>query len=87
MFPISIVLDPRSNLGHIPYGEKTLIKETLLNTLESRDIIQALSTILIDDLIASLSHNRSKVMMPVIELQVNMSTSLDEKSIKVELED
>ena len=50
-------------------------------------IIEALSTMLIDDLLASSSHNHSKVKIQCMKQQSNKSTTLEEKSIKVELED
>ena len=40
----------------------------------------------IDDLLAS-THKRSKVMMQFIERQSSRSTTVDEKSVKVELDD
>ena len=42
---------------------------------------------LIDDLLASSSHNHSKVKIQCMKQQSNKSTTLEEKSIKVELED
>ena len=76
VFPIATVLDPRFKLGHIPYGEH--------NMLESVRIIEASSCMSIDDLLASSSHKRSKVRMSFMEQQSNRSTTLDEKSAKVQ---
>ena len=39
MFPMATILDPRSKLGHIPYGDHKFVTETLLNLLESVHII------------------------------------------------
>ena len=86
MFPIATILDPRFKLGHIPYGEHDFVMEILLNMLESVRIIEALSSTSIDNLLASSSHKRSKVMMKFMEQQSNRSTTLDGKSEKVELE-
>ena len=66
MFPNALVLDLRFKLGHIPHGHK-IFMETLLNMLESVHLIDALSSTSIDDLLASSSHKRSKVMMQVME--------------------
>ena len=41
----------------------------------------------IDDLLASTTHKRSKVMMQFMEQQSSRSTTVDEKSVKVELKD
>ena len=41
--------------------------ETLLSMLESVCIVEASSSMLIDDLLASTTHKRSKVMMQFIE--------------------
>ena len=59
----------------------------LLNMLKLVCIIEALSSMQIDDLLASTTHKRSKVMMKLMERQSNTSTKVDEKSIKVESED
>ena len=66
MFPNALVLDLRFKLGHIPHGHK-IFMETLLNMLESVHLIDALSSTSIDDLLASSSHKRSKVMMQFME--------------------
>ena len=87
MFPIAIGLDPRFKLKHIPHDERKFIMETLLNMLESVRIIEASSSMLIDDLLASMTHKRSKVKMQFMERQSSRSTTVDEKSIKVELDD
>ena len=87
MFPSATMLDPRFNLGHIPYGEYNFVMEILLNMLELGCIIEALISILINDILVSSSHKCSKVMMQLMEQQSNGSTTLDEKSVKVELED
>ena len=63
MFPIATVLDPRFKLEHIPQGEHKFFMETLLNMLESVCIIEGLSSMPIDDLLASTTHKLSKVMM------------------------
>ena len=87
MFPISTVLDPRLKLEHIPHGEKKFVVETLLNLLESVRIIKGSSSMPIDDLLASRTHKRSKVMMQFMERQSSRSTTVDEQSVKVELDD
>ena len=87
VFPIATVLDPRFKLRHITYSEHNFVKEILLNMLESVRIIEASSSTSIDDLLSSSSHKRSKVMMQFMEQQSNRSTTLDEKSAKVELGD
>ena len=63
MFPIATMLDPRFKLEHIPYGKHKFIMETLLNMLESVCIIEALTSMPIDDILASMTQKRSKVMM------------------------
>ena len=83
VFPITTMLDPRFKLGHIPYGEHNFVMEILLNMLELVRIIEGLSSTLMDDLLASSSHKRSKVMIHFMDLQSNKSTILDEKSAKV----
>ena len=87
MFPIATVLDPRFKLEHIPHGEHKFVMETLLNMLESVCIVEALSSMPINDLLASMTHKRSRVMMQFMEQQSSRSTTVDEKSVKVELED
>ena len=87
VFLIATLLDPRFKLGHIPYGEHEFVRAILLNMLESVRIIEALSSTPIYDLLASSSHRHSKVMMQIMEQQLNRSTTLDEKSAEVELED
>ena len=84
MFPIVIVLDPRFKLKHIPRDERKFFMETLLNMLESVCIVEASSSMPIDDLLASTTHKRSKVMMQFMERQSSRSTTVDEKSIKVD---
>ena len=74
MFPIATVLDPRFKLGHTPHGEHNFVMETLLNMLESMSLIQRLTSTPIDDVLASLIHKRSKVMMQLIERQSNRYT-------------
>ena len=54
-------------LSHIPQGEHNFVSETLLNMLESMRPIQASTSTLIDDVLASASHKRSKVMMQFME--------------------
>ena len=87
MFPIATVLDPRFKLEHIPHGEQKFVVETLLNLLESVRIGEGSSSIPIDDLVASRTHKRSKVMMQFMERQSSRSTTVDEQSVKVELDD
>ena len=87
MFPIATVLDPRFKLEHIPHGEQKFVVETLLNLLESVCIIEGSSSMPIDDLLASRTHKRSKVMMQFMERQSSRSTTVDEQSVKVELDD
>ena len=87
MFPIALVLDPRFKLEHIPYDEHNFVMKILLNMLESVCIVEASSFTSIDDLFASSSHKRSKVMMQFMERQSNKSITLDENLEKVELED
>ena len=87
MFPIATVLDPRFNLEHIPHGEHKFFMETLLNILESVHIIEGSTSMSIDDLLASRTHKRSKVMMKFMERQSSRSTTVDEQSVKVELDD
>ena len=67
MFSIAIVLDPRFKFGHIPHGEHNFFMETLINMLESMRPIQASTSTPIDDVLASSSHKRSKVMMQFME--------------------
>ena len=67
MFPIAIVLDPRFKVGHIPHGEHKFVMKTLLNILKSVRPIQASTSTLIDDILASLSHKHSKVMLQFME--------------------
>ena len=87
MFPISTVLNSRFKLEHIPHGEhNNFVMETLLNMLGSVHIIEALSSMPIDDLLASTTHKCSKVMIQFMQ-QSSRSTTVDEKSVKVELED
>ena len=87
VFPISTLLDPRFKLKHIPYDEHNFFMEILLNMLKSVCIIEVSSSMPINDLLASSSHKRSKVMMQFIEQKSNRCKTLDEKSTKVELED
>ena len=74
MFSIATVLDPRFNLGHIPYSKHNFVIETLLKMLESVRPIQALTSTPIDDVLALSSHKRSKVMMQFMERQSNRYT-------------
>ena len=67
MFPIAIVLDPIFKLGHIPHDEHKFVMKTLLNILESVRPMQASTFTLIDDILASFSHERSKVMLQFME--------------------
>ena len=87
MFPIATVLDPRFKLEHVPHGEHKFVMETLLNMLESVRIIEASSSMPIDDLFASMTHKHSKIVMQFRERQSSRSRTVDEKSIKIELED
>ena len=87
MFPVATVLDPRFKLKHIPHSVHKFIIETLLNMLESVRIVEASTSMPIDDLLASTSHKRSKVMIQFKEQQSSRSTTFDEKSVNVELED
>ena len=41
----------------------------------------------IDDLLASRTHKRSKVMIQFMERQSSRSTTVNEQSVKVELDD
>ena len=63
------MLDPRFKLEHISYGEQKFVMETLLNLLESVRIIEGSSSMLIDNLLASRTHKRLKVMMQFMERQ------------------
>ena len=74
MFPIVTVLDPRFKLGHISHYEHKLVMETSLNMLESAHPIEASTSTLIDDFLASSNHKCSKVMMQFIERQSNRCT-------------
>ena len=87
MFPIATMLDPRFKMEHIPHGEQKFVVETLLNLLESVRIEEGSSSMPIDDLVASRTHKRSKVMMQFMEPQSSRSTAVDEQSVKVELDD
>ena len=87
MFPIATVVDPRFNLEHIPHGEQKFVMETLLNILESVRIIESSSSMPIDDILASRTQKRSKVMMQFMERQSIRCTTVDEQSVKVELDD
>ena len=87
IFPIATVLDPRFKLEHIPHGEKEFVMETLLKMLELVCIIEGSSSMPIDDLLASRTHKRSKVMMQFMERQSSRSTTIDEQSVNVELDD
>ena len=57
--------------------------ETLLNLLELVRIIEGSSSMLIDDLLASRTHKRSKVMMQFMERQSSRSTPVNEQSAYV----
>ena len=63
VFPIAAMLDHRFKWGHIPYSEHKFVMKILLNILESVHIIEASSSMLIDDLLDTSSHKCSKVMM------------------------
>ena len=67
MFTIATVIDPRFKLEHIPHGEHKFFMETLLNMLESVRIVEGLSSMSIDDSLASMTHKRSKVMIQFME--------------------
>ena len=67
MFPIATELDPRFKLKHIPHREQKFVVKTLLNLLKSVRIIEGLSSMPIDDLLASRTHKRSKVIMQFME--------------------
>ena len=87
MLSIAIVLDPRFKLGHIPHGEHNFVMKTLLNMLESVLPIQASTSTPIDDVLASSSHKRSKVIIQFMETQSNRYTTIEEKSVQTELEE
>ena len=87
MLSIAIVLDPRFKLGHIPHGEHNFVMKTLLNMLESVLPIQASTSTPIDDVLASSSHKRSKVIIQFMERQSNRYTTIEEKSVQTELEE
>ena len=55
--------------------------------LELEHPIEASSSKPINDLLASLSHKRLKVMTQFMEWRSNRSTTVEEKSEKAELED
>ena len=59
MLPIATLLDPRFKLEHIPHGDHKFVMETLLDMLESVCIIEASSSMPIDDLLASMTHKHS----------------------------
>ena len=63
MFPIATVLDPIFKLEHILHGEHRFVMKNLLKMLESMRILEALSSMPIDDLLASTTHKHSKVMV------------------------
>ena len=67
MFPIATMVDPRFKLEHILHGEQKFVMETLLDMLESVCILEASSFIPFDDLFASTTHKRLKVMIQFIE--------------------
>ena len=81
------MLDPRFKLEHIRHSEYKLVIKNLLNMLESVGIVEASSSMPIDNFLASTTHKRSKVMMQFIDRQSSKSTTVDEKSLKDELED
>ena len=87
MFLISTMLDPKFKLKHIPHGELKFFLKTLLGMLESVRIVEASSSMPIDNHLASMTHKHSKVMMQFMERQSSRSTIVDEKSVRVELED
>ena len=67
LFTIDTVLDPRFKLEHIPHGEHKFFMKTLLNMPESVRIVEASSSMPIDDLLASTTHKSSKVMMQFMD--------------------
>ena len=79
MFPTATQLDPRFKLGHITYGKHNFVMAILLNMLELVRIIEASSYTSINDVLASSSHKRLKVMIQFMERQSNRSTTLGEK--------
>ena len=52
MFPITIVLNPIFKLEHIPQGENKFFMKTLLNMLELVNIVEASSSMPIDNILA-----------------------------------
>ena len=58
MFLIATMLDLRFMMEHIPHDEHKFVIKTLLNMLELIRIIEALSSIPIDDLLASTTHKQ-----------------------------
>ena len=87
VFHIAIVLDPILKFGHIPNGEHKFFMETLLNMLESVCPIQASTYTPIDDLLTSLSHKRSKVVMQFMERQSYRFIAVKERLAEIELEE
>ena len=87
IFPIATVLDHRFKLEHIPHGEHNFFMKTLLNMLESVRSVEAFSCMSIDDLLASTTHKHSKLLMQIMQRQLNRSTTVDERSLTVKLED
>ena len=83
MFPIATVLDTRFKLEHIHHGEHKFFMETLLNMLDLVRIIEASSSMSIDNLLASTTHKRSKLMMQFMEQKSSKSTTLYEKSVRL----
>ena len=87
MFSIATVIDPTFKLGHIPHGEHNFVMETLVNKLETVHPIQASTSTSINDVLASSSHKRSKLMIQFMERQSNIYTTVEEKSVETELEE
>ena len=57
MFSIATMVDLRFKLEHIPQGAHKFIMEILLNILESMHIVEASSSMPIDDRLASRTDN------------------------------
>ena len=87
MSPIAIVLGPRFKLGHIPHGEHKFVMKTLLNMLKSVHLIEASSSTLIDDLLASSSHKCSKVLMQFYGAVIKYEHNTRRETNKGQLED
>ena len=57
MYSITTMVDLRFKLEHIPQGAHKFFMETLLNILESMHIVEASSSMSIDDRLASSTDN------------------------------